>query len=67
MMTDPEQLYTFKDFVPDPDPVYDYPSSLRDGQIPVVIDNGRFPVFSIAFMFLKHGSHALVTGINTVY
>ena len=35
-----ENIFTFQDNFPAPDPVYDYPESLRNNSMPLVIDNG---------------------------
>ncbi|XP_048245169.1 actin-related protein 5-like isoform X1 [Haliotis rufescens] len=35
-------LFSFKDEKPVPDPVHEYSDSLRDGKVPLVIDNGTY-------------------------
>lgn len=36
------EIFEFKDAKTVPDPIYDYPISLRDSETPLIIDNGKF-------------------------
>ncbi|XP_013421729.1 actin-related protein 5-like [Lingula anatina] len=39
---DDPHVFTFKDEKPSPDPIFEYPDSLRDSRIPLIIDNGSY-------------------------
>ena len=36
-----ENVYTFQDEQPCTDPVHEYPSTLTENNVPIVIDNGK--------------------------
>ena len=36
------QIYRFQDCETSPDSFYDYPPSIRDNAVPLIIDNGKF-------------------------
>ena len=36
------QMYRFQDNETSPDSFYDYPPSIRDNAVPLIIDNGKF-------------------------
>ena len=35
-------VYQFRDELTAPDPIHDYPDSLGEGRVPLVIDNGEY-------------------------
>ncbi len=47
-------IYYFSDESTVADPIFDYPSSLREEQIPIVIDNGRPTAIGIDHIYYKY-------------
>ncbi len=37
-----ENIFTFRDRTPVPDPIFDYPLDLQNAHTPLIIDNGKF-------------------------
>ena len=45
------QVYSFKDEKPVPDIVVEYPASLRQNKVPIVIDNGIQFILCVVLLF----------------
>ena len=46
-----ENVFSFRDKTPAPDPVHEYSDALRDAHTPIIIDNGNvfLPEYGIRF------------------